>query len=328
MIYGANGYTGQLISKLAAEKGHKPILAGRREGAIRPFAESLGLPWKVFEISEIDSHLKGMGTVLLCAGPFSATSSPFVAACLRQGVHYLDITGEIEVLENVLAHKKDAEKAEVVLLPGVGFDVVPSDCLAAQLSQKLPDADSLELAFITNGKPSPGTLKTMIENMPKGGKIRANGKIVSVPEAYRQRQVSFNHLSFNLTSIPWGDISTAYHSTGIPNITVYTYLPQALSKVGKLVKSSLVRTTLKKLVEIFVHGPSEEELRKNRCSLWGRVSNASGKAEEARLEIPDGYYFTAQSALACVENVRSGKVKPGAWTPSQAFGAEFVHTLL
>src|SRR6201999_320361 len=141
--------------------------------------------------------------VLHCAGPFSATSKPMVDACLAAKAHYLDVTGEVSVFEAVLARAAEAKERGVVLLPGVGFDVVPSDCLAAQLKEKLPSATRLELAFAPLGQSSPGTLKTAIESLPRGGLVRRGGKLVEVPAAHAVRQVPFADKTRTCMSIPW-----------------------------------------------------------------------------------------------------------------------------
>src|SRR6266550_6648973 len=150
MIYGANGYTGQLIAELANNHGEKPILAGRNAAKVRALAEKLGLPWRAFALDRPD--LRDIELVLHCAGPFSATSRPMVDACLLARAHYLDITGEIDVFESVLGRDEEARQRGIVLLPGAGFDVVPSDCLAALLKQRLPSATKLELAFAPIGR--------------------------------------------------------------------------------------------------------------------------------------------------------------------------------
>src|SRR5207302_5159645 len=177
-IYGANGYTGQLIAELARDGGDEPVLAGRSAAKVRSLAERLGLPWRAFPLEQPD--LREVKLVLHCAGPFSATSRPMVDACLAARAHYLDITGEVEVFESVFARDAEARERGVVLLPGTGFDVVPSDCLAASLQQRLPSATKLELAFASLGRASPGTLKTSIEALPRGGMVRRGGKLVRV----------------------------------------------------------------------------------------------------------------------------------------------------
>ena len=189
MVYGANGYTGQLIAEVAKERGEMPVLAGRSADKVRALAGKLGLPWRAFDLERPD--LRDVSLVLHCAGPFSATSRPMIDACLSARAHYLDITGEVEVFEAAFERDAEARGRGVVLLPGVGFDVVPSDCLAALLARELPSATRLELAFAPLGRASPGTLKTSIEALPRGGLVRRGGKLVRVPAAYEVREIPF-----------------------------------------------------------------------------------------------------------------------------------------
>src|SRR5215210_2576732 len=307
MIYGANGYTGELAAREAVRQGLSPILAGRNAGAVAKLARELGLQSRAFPLDDPQAaaaELYGVRAVLHCAGPFVHTSPPMVAACLATGAHYLDITGEIAVFEEVLGQGEAARKAGVALIPGVGFDVVPSDCLGARLAAGLPDATELALAFYAEGGgASRGTLKTMIESLPAAGAIRRDGRIVPVPVAWDAREIDFGGRAGRrwAMTIPWGDVSTAYHSTGIPNIRVYSGMPPKMIR------------RMKRLAPLF--------------PLWGEVRNAAGRTATATLETPEAYRLTAESAVASVGRVLAGKVQPGAWTPSRAFGADFVTEL-
>ena len=222
MIYGANGFTGELIAREAARRGMRPILAGRSEQRVTPLADALGLPHRAFPLDAPD--LRGVGLVLHCAGPFVHTSAPMVGACLASGAHYLDITGEIAVFESIYARDAEARAAGVALIPGVGFDVVPTDCLAAQLARALPGATELWLAFAPSrgSSMSRGTIRTMIEGVGKGGAIRRDGRIVRVPLAFDAREIPFASGPRHAMTIPWGDIASAWRTTGIPNIRVYS----------------------------------------------------------------------------------------------------------
>ncbi len=338
MIYGANGYTGRLTAERAAAEGESPILAGRREGAVKELADRLDLPWRAFRLDDpqrIAREIADVDLVLHCAGPFSATSQPMVQACLAAKTHYLDITGEISVFEAVLRQDDRAKEAGVVLLPGAGFDVVPSDCLAALLASAMPDAVELELAFATlGGGMSPGTTKTMVEGLPQGSCVRRDGRLMSVPAAHRSKRIPFARKTRLCVAIPWGDVSTAYYSTKIPNITVYMAQPRmaiAAMRVSRplarLLGSPRVQGFLKRQVERWVSGPSPDERSSARTELWGAVVNRAGRRVEGTLEVPEGYSFTVTASLAIAERVLAGDVRPGAWTPSLAFGADFVTTL-
>lgn len=336
LIYGANGFTGRLIAERAKERGLRPILAGRSLDAIGPLAARLDLPHRVFSLDSADrvaDALHGVPLVLHCAGPYSKTSRPMVDACLAAKAHYLDITGEFEVLAAVLARGEEAKRAGVVLLPAVGFDVIPTDCMAARLKQALPDATDLALAFSGGMAMSPGTAKTTLENLHVGQKVRRGGTIVSMARPQTLEIPFASGAKFGM-SIPWGDLSTAYHSTQIPNITVYTVVPRAVAVAAPLTALAapiLRRPGVVKFLQDKVGakapGPSEEQRRTGKMSIWGRVKNAAGKVVEGHLTVPEGYELTVLGALAATERVLSGDVAPGSWTPSSAFGAEFVTTL-
>jgi short subunit dehydrogenase-like uncharacterized protein len=335
MIYGANGYTGRLVAEEAARRGLKPILAGRGE-AVEELARQLGLEARRFDLSDaaaVAAGLKGVRAVLHCAGPFSATSRPMLDGCLASGVHYLDVTGEIPVFEAVHARTEEIARAGIVAIPGVGFDVVPSDCLAAMLKDRLPSATRLTLAFQSQGPSSPGTTKTMLEGLAAGGAVRKEGRIVPVLAGETTREIDYGKGPRLSLQIPWGDVSTAYYSTGIPNIEVYTVLPtsqiKAAKVLGPLMRLDFLQRAFKWLVGVFVKGPTAQQRETLKCRLWGEVSDESGATREMRLEIPEGYRFTVDSSLACMGKVLASdlRVRTGALTPSMAFGKDFVLAL-
>src|SRR5580658_3655184 len=214
MIYGAYGYTGRLVAALATERGELPVLAGRDERRLRDLGELFELEHRAFDLGDpaaLRQGLHGIDAVAHCAGPFSATAEPMIDACLATGTHYLDITGEIDVFEAVLARAAEARTAGVALLPGSGFDVVPSDCLAAILARALPEATRLELAIKMGGGVSPGTAKTAMESLGTAGRARIAGLIGPIPTDRRRRQVTFADGKATVFAIAWGDVSTAYH---------------------------------------------------------------------------------------------------------------------
>jgi short subunit dehydrogenase-like uncharacterized protein len=334
MLYGANGYTGELIAEELAARGElTPILAGRRAEAVAPIAERLGMESRIFPLDDPDQiagQLEGIDAVLLCAGPFSRTSAPVVDACLASKTHYLDVTGEIDVFEACHARDREAREAGIVIMPGVGFDVVPSDCLAARLAEELPDAESLELAFHGAAQPSKGTAKTMLEGIPRGGAIRKGGRIQEVPLAWRTAEIPFRDKTRTAMTIPWGDVSTAYYSTGIPDIRVYMASPKQMIvgfKVArpfrKLLGSEPVQRFLAGQIERRVKGPSQSTRERGRSQLWGRVRRGS-ETREATLVTPEGYRLTVATSIEATQRVARGEVEAGAKTPSMAFGARFI----
>ena len=337
MIYGANGYTGRLIAEEAARRGLHPVLAGRTRGKIEALAAGLGLESRVFDLGSADSiarEIAGFAAVVLCAGPFSATARQTMDACIQARAHYVDITGEIDVIEAAFERSNAAAQAGVTLMPAAGFDVVPTDCLAASLVARLPTATKLELAFQSRGSLSPGTTKTMIEGSPHGGRARINGQITPVPTGWKSMEVPFRTGKRLAVTIPWGDVSSAYHSTGVPNIEVYAAASaRSIARLRRahwiqpILRLRFVREWLKRRVEKRVKGPTPEELAKSRTSIWGRVTDDRGQKVEATMETVGGYAFTVLATLATVERILRGDAPRGFSTPSRAFGKDFALTI-
>lgn len=336
MIYGANGYTGQLIAKEAKNRGMTPVLAGRDEDSIRKLADRLDLTYKVFTLSnakDISNHLENTVLVLNCAGPFSQTSQPFIEACLQSQTHYLDITGEISVFENAQAFNQKAKEASVLLCPGVGFDVIPTDCIANALKEVLPDATELYLGFDSSSPLSPGTAKTAVEGLGDGGKIRRNGQIITVPIAHKTRSIDFGRGKKLTMTIPWGDISTAYFSTKIPNIEVYVpvsqkqiYLLKSLNYIRWLLNVSWVKNWLKKKASS-QKGPNAKQLAQQSTWVWGEAKNSKGQIKTARIQTSNGYALTVNGSLMTVEFVLSNNIQGGYTTPALLLGIDAINKL-
>jgi short subunit dehydrogenase-like uncharacterized protein len=334
MLYGANGYTGRLIVEEAVRHGQRPVLAGRDPRAIEGLAARYGLDFQVFPLDDarvIEAELAKVSALCLAAGPFSRTSLPALNACLSTRTHYLDITGEIDVIEAVMARSEEARSAGVSLLPAMGFDVVPSDCLARKLREALPSATSLELAFFGGSSPSGGTAKTMLEGLPRGGLVRSGGRLSPVPFAHATLEVPFRDETRPAISVPWGDVSSAYYSTGIPNIVTYLALPRgqalglrALGGLAPALGARPLRGLMARLAERAAKGPDEATRARSRMQLWGRVTAPDGRAAEGTLTTPDGYTLTARTAVEAATRAAQGRTLPGAFTPAMAFGAGFV----
>ena len=341
MIYGANGYTGELIAREAARRGLKPIVAGRRAEPIERLANELGLQARVFSLdtpAEVAGGLDNVALVLHCAGPFSTTAIPMIEGCLRAGVHYLDITGEIPVFE--YAHSTDvsrrARESDVIICPGVGFDVVPTDCLALKLKELLPDATRLSLGFETRSGLSRGTAQTVIEGLAEGCLVRRNGVIHPVPMGSLRRKIDFGRGPRSAMTIPWGDVSTAYYTTSIPNVDTWVPMPTVLAWGARLLdisrpllSSNWVQGKLKNLVKRYIKGPNEQARERQPTRVWGEVRNREGTVKTARIKVDNLYSFTVNSALAVVANLEddSTELSGGSYTPAMLFGSDFVESL-
>jgi short subunit dehydrogenase-like uncharacterized protein len=335
LLYGAYGYTGQLIVEEALRREQQPLLAGRDEAKLRPLAEKHQLDYRVVDLADtiaLNAAVAEVDLVLHAAGPFSQTSLPMVRACLAGGRHYLDITGEIAVFEQIFTLDQQALERGVALIPGVGFDVVPTDCLAVYVAQRLPAARELEIAIGVANAVSAGTAKTVIEGMASTGYVRRNGELVAFPLGKGGKNIRFSdsQVRYAVPS-PFGDLATAWRSTGIPNITVFKdYSPSMVRFMGlsaalsrPLMTWGAAQRLAQWIAGRLVKGPDADFRRRARSYLWAWVSDGQGQSAEAWLETMETYRFTAVSAVRAVERVLAGNAT-GALTPAQAFGPDFV----
>jgi short subunit dehydrogenase-like uncharacterized protein len=337
LVYGANGYTGELIAREAARRGLKPVLAGRNAGAIERLAADLGCEPRVGGLDDAAALVRmlgGIDAVVHCAGPFSVTAEPMMRACLAAGVHYLDITGEIDVFESAQALDADARKARAILCPGVGFDVVPTDCVAAALKEALPDATVLALGFDSRSSVSRGTARTTVEGIARGGRIRSSGQLVTVAHGFRVRDIDFGDGKKSATTIPWGDVSTAYRTTGIPNIEVYVPMSKGqiaavrrLNFILPLLKLRPVQAFLKSRVASRPVGPDQAARERTATFVWGEAQAPSGELRTARITVGNLYDVTVHGALGVLQRVLEGSGEGGYRTPSQIVGWRFIETL-
>lgn len=330
LIYGAYGYTGRLITQEAVGRGHAPVLAGRDPEPLSALGADTDLPTRTVGLSQsrrLRAVIDDVDLVLHCAGPYVRTAEPMVEACLETGTHYVDLTGEIDVFEWMGDQAAEAEARGVMLLPGGGFDVVASDCMARYVTNEVPSATTLEIAIYHQGGVSRGTLQTLIEQMGQPGRVRREGQLVKVPPGWTTRTVDFGDESRSVLSIPEGSV----YSTNVPNVTAYLALPRWIHPVvraSRYVRPILqwepLQALLRRLVQQTVVGPSAETRRRGRTVLWAAARRGTEPPVTARLHCPDAYTFTARAAVDALERVLDGTAPGGVQTPSTAFGADFV----
>ncbi|NHN48238.1 saccharopine dehydrogenase [Halostella sp. JP-L12] len=333
LIYGSYGYAGRLIARRAVDSGLDPTIAGRDPELVERQATDLGVDHRAFSLKHqrvVENRVAEADAVLNCAGPFSSTTGRLASACMAVGTDYLDLAGEIDVLEWVAARDREAEKADVSLVPGVGFDVAATDCLAGFLESQLRSATDLTLALDGLGTFSPGTLKSIVDDLPKAGAVRENGAVRTRPAAWKTREFDFGRGSKTAVTVPWGDVSSAYYTTGIPNIEVYATVPEyAIGPMRRsrslmpLLGSGPVKTALKALIDATVSGPSAEKRSRSSTRVWGEVTDDEGNSVAARLETPDTYDFATASAVDAATRVLEDDAPAGFQTPASAFGADF-----
>ncbi|MBX7057336.1 MAG: saccharopine dehydrogenase NADP-binding domain-containing protein [Leptospirales bacterium] len=335
MIYGATGFSGVLIAERAVELGLAPILAGRDESKLAPLAERLGLQYCAFSLDDSQRmvrEIEATALVLHCAGPFVRTARPMLEACIDAGASYIDITGEIPVFEMADSLHERARDRGVMLMPGAGFDVCPTDCAALRARRLLPDAAEISLAFVGQGSLSAGTARSALLQLPEGGRIRRGGRLIQTPLMALSRTIAFGAaLEVRCYSIPWGDLFTASRSTGAQDITVYTHAPflsvtaaRAISPFRKLLSGPWLSASLESLLAAALPGPDARTRETGQTLVWAEARNIEGRSAEVRLVTREAYSFTASSAIEAVRRTLGGQFQPGYKTPASVWGDEFV----
>jgi short subunit dehydrogenase-like uncharacterized protein len=313
-------------------RGHRPLLAGRDPERLRRVAEALGLEHVALDLGDAEALRATVGRVGLvfhAAGPFVDTAPAMVDACLAARTHYVDITGEVSVFERILARDEEARAAGVVLMPGVGFDVVPTDCAARHVAAQISEPTALEIAFAIEGGVSGGTAATAVESFPTGVLVRRGGKLAPFPAGKSAMQIAMGDRTRTVVPITWGDLATAYRTTGIGDITVYMAVPRAMPSLmrvlvpvgGALLRLRPVRGFLRGLVTKLLGSPRRD--RPEHTVVWARARNARGETAEVTITSGGSYPFTAASGVRAVERILASDLR-GALTPASAFGADFV----
>ncbi len=310
MLYGATGYTGTLIAQRGLKCGHSPVLAGRSATAVTALAERLGLPHRVLSLedpSAMRAALADVDLVLNAAGPFLHTATPLAEACLSAGVDYLDISNELQVFRALYDLDEGARQADVSIIPGVGFGVVATNCLARYVSEAVGGAEHLKVASrVASEQPGPGAAATMQENLPYGGWIRQGGQLCPQELFTGVTTIGFPDGPCEAMPVPTGDLEAAFHATGAPNLVAYAVSPPVLDADASPNRDSVSSAS--------------------RSFGWASATGRDGSVAEAWLQTGDSYSFTPAASIRAVEETLKGTA-PGALSPAAAFGPDFAFTI-
>lgn len=313
MIYGATGYMGRMAAKYAAAQGLDIVVAGRDQDRLRTLAAQMNVPYRLFMPDTLSSEtLDGVAVLLNCAGPFAQTAKALMQACINAGVDYLDITAEIKVYE--LAERLGTEAAEsgVMLLPGVGWDVVPTDCLAVHVARRMQAPQSIKIALQVAGSISRGSARSVSEIIGAGLLARIDGTLVATPAA-QPRSFDFGDGPEVCTPLSFGDLITSWHSTGIPNISMFVHFSGEPVPEGD---SSMLP-----------EGPDAQQREAHRARAVAEVTGADGTVARSVIETVNGYTYTPLAAVEAARRVLAGKRRPGFETPARLLGVEFAESI-
>ncbi|WP_223570863.1 saccharopine dehydrogenase family protein [Pseudomonas sp. BF-R-26] len=313
MIYGATGYTGRMAAEHAKALGLDVVIAGRTAEKLESLAEQLDVSYRVFSLDALGAEaLEGVGVLLNFAGPFAQTAQHLMLACIKAGVDYLDITAEINVYR--LAERLGAQAAEagVMLLPGVGWDVVPTDCLAMHVARRVQNPQALSVVLQVAGSMSRGSAMSVSEIIGAGLMARVNGLLVATPDA-QPRHFDFGQGPVLCAPLSFGDLVTGWRSTAIPNIAMFVHIVGEAFPEGDLSQ--------------LPDGPGIQERDRHRARAVAEVVGADGTVVRSVIETVNGYSYTPLAAVEAACRVLGGDRRPGFETPARVFGLEFAETI-
>ncbi|WP_299258225.1 saccharopine dehydrogenase NADP-binding domain-containing protein [uncultured Kushneria sp.] len=321
LIYGAAGYTGRMAAERAKTLGLDFEIAGRNRQMLASLAETLAVPFRIFSVDgAVDAAadagtvkaLAGIDVLLNFAGPFAKTAAPLMRACLEAGVDYLDITAEINVYRLAERLGDEAAEAGVMLLPGVGWDVVPTDCLAVHVAQRVQVPQSLSVALQVPGSMSRGSAMSVSEIIGAGLMARVDGHLVLTPDA-QPRDFDFGEGLVSCAPLSFGDLVTAWHSVGVPNIAMFVHVSGEAFPEGDL--------------SLLPDGPTAEQRDAHRARAVAEVTGADGMVARSMIETVNGYSYTPLAAVEAARRVLDGERRPGFETPARLFGGGFAETI-
>lgn len=325
-IYGATGYTGRLIAEAAVARGLSPRLCGRDKSRVDALARRLRQEGCVAELDEpgaLRHALRDCRVLLNAAGPFSHTTSAWLDACIDRGVHYLDVSGEVEAISRVAAEHARARARGVMLMPAVGFEVVASDCLSLHAFRRLPNARKLRVGYAGLGPPSRGSARTIVQESHLPIRIRRNGQLRSVAPGKLRHAFDFGAGPSPALAVSWGDSVTAHYTTGIGDIESYSEATPAM-RMALAMQPYAALTWGRAVDELLALQITKLPHEAVAPVVVAELENAAGERVSSRLSTPDVYDVTAASSLAAVERALAGDVEAGFQTPARVYGADFV----
>ena len=335
LIYGAYGFSGTGISRLAADYGITPVLAGRNESKLKPLAESLGYDYVVLGLENNHDNLvavlKHFEIVLHIAGPYTFTGKPMLDAVVAAGTHYVDLTGENHVIQAQLDRDEEFKAANIMVMPAVGYDVVPTDCLNVYVANKIDNPSKLTVVLNTyytaaeGAVITRGTMKSGLEMIGRPLLMRQNGEMVEVSAAKVIKREQEGREQ-TLVQIPWADMITSYVSTGIPTIEVFQLQEGEIPAwIPRLAQYDFGRRLLGWLIDNFSpEGPPPDAQQQRQSRIVSTVTNDAGESASAALITPETYLLTFHSTLIVAKRVIDGYWDPGFQTVGKVYGPDLV----
>ena len=335
LLYGATGYTGARLAKRLAADGIDVMLAGRDGRNVAALARRLKLPWQELGLEDparLDAALSACGVVLHAAGPFLQTAEPMMRAALRSGTHYLDLAGEWPVFERARQLDGEARRAGVMLLPGIGFTIVVSDCLLAMLSRHHPDLTLLRLAISMPDEISGGTLRSMLGLTSPHVMVRRRGRLTPLPVGSLCHGFDFGEGTRRAMAVNWPDVVTAEFTTGVSTIETYAevnwsgeLLYRMSAIAAPLLSVPLVNDTLGIVSGLVPSSSSSSGCRESSgFVVVAEAVDPWRRTFSLRVRTRDGYTVTMDTASLVLQRVLAGSRQAGFMTPARLLGPDLL----
>lgn len=337
LLYGATGFTGRRIAEAAVQRGLNFSIASRDPRSLKDLAGQLQLPWYAIDLcnsDSLDELVRDHDLVLNAAGPFHDTCIPVLEACLRSDSHYIDVSGELPSFARTLRYNQTARERGVMLMPGAGFVVAPSDCLALHVSQQLPEATSLRLAFSQIGNFSRGTLRAMANLAARETTVTRHGHLTTVPVGRLERFFDFGQGPSRSSAVAWADVLTAPRTAGYKNVEVYVEadLIRRAALQGGAWSAEILHTTVGRKVSTFMsqwwpEGPTATALEGVERLIIAEAETHDRRLWRSTLRLPDGYLATPPIAVEIAARVLQGQIQPGFQTPAGVYGTDLLNCI-
>lgn len=316
LLYGATGYTGKIIAERAKELNLDFDIAGRDQDKLLSVANKLNVGYHVFGVDDQDAWqeaLKDKHVLINAAGPFALTARQAMEACLKAGVHYLDISAELDTYQLAESLDQEAKAAGIQIISGAGL-FVSYDALVVHLSKLIAEPEYLSVGFRHYGGFSKGSVLSSKNIADLGILIRKNGDIIHNPHP-ESKTFSFGEQQVECIPTPLGGIILSYKSTGIPNIEEYFSLKLPVNELPDLTAGNL-------------HGgPTKEERAAGRNGISAEITGRDGKVVKAYVDAPSGYDLTPLSVVAIAHRILKEDFKTGYQSPGSAYGEEILNDI-
>ncbi|MBA2764334.1 MAG: saccharopine dehydrogenase NADP-binding domain-containing protein [Thermoleophilaceae bacterium] len=341
VLYGATGYTGQLVTEELVARAVPFVLGGRREQALRALSASRGNGAEI-RIASVDDPasmralMDGCDVVINCAGPFSLAGETVVAAAVDTATHYIDSTGEQPYMQAVFErHGPAAERAGVALVPAMAFDYVPGDCIARLAAAELEPLRELRLYYAVSGfGATRGTLRSSLEMLKGGDIVYEDGDWAPAPSYVAPERFEFP-APLGLKSVskyPSGEIVTVPRHTQTRKVTARitseTFVPSprlagAMPYMTPVISAALrtpLRGVLHRAINRLPEGPELEQRRSAAFTVVAVAHAGDGRTRQGVVRGSDVYGFTSVSLVRAAELMSApGYSAKGALGPAAAF---------